>query len=81
MRDEGFGQQPYRREIHQDRLPVLVDAEVAGLHVGLHSAPLAGDEADLRTPLLRCRKVVTARRPVPSVGNRVQDLQNGVMGS
>ena len=35
MRDEGFGQQPYRREIHQDRLPVLVDAEVAGVHVGL----------------------------------------------
>ena len=35
MRDEGFGQHPYRREIHQDRLPVLVDAEVAGVHVGL----------------------------------------------
>jgi hypothetical protein len=30
-----FGQQPYLREIHQDHLPVLVDAEVAGVHVGL----------------------------------------------
>jgi hypothetical protein len=34
-RDEGFGQQSYIREIQQDRLPVLVDAEVAGVHVGL----------------------------------------------
>ena len=31
MRDEGFGQQPYFHEIHQDRLPVLVDAEAAGV--------------------------------------------------
>jgi hypothetical protein len=35
MPDEGFGQQPHLRKIHQDRLPVLVDAEVAGVHVGL----------------------------------------------
>ena len=35
MRDEGFGHQPYRREIHQDRLPVLVDPKVAGVHVEL----------------------------------------------
>ena len=35
MRDEGLGQQSYLREIHQDRLPVLVDAEAAGVHVGL----------------------------------------------
>jgi hypothetical protein len=35
IHDEGFGQQPYFREIHQDRLLVLVDAKVAGVHVGL----------------------------------------------
>ena len=34
-RDKGFGQKPYLPEIHHDRLPVLVDAEVAGVHVGL----------------------------------------------
>ena len=43
IRDEGFGQQPYLREIHQDRLPVRVDAEVAGVHDGLgeHEAIIA----------------------------------------
>lgn len=35
MRDEGFGQQPYLREVHGDGPPVLVDAEVALVHVGL----------------------------------------------
>ena len=43
MRNEGFGQQPYFPEIQQDRLSVLVDAEVAGVHVGLgeHEAIIA----------------------------------------
>ena len=35
MRNESFSQQPYLCEIHQDRLAVLVDATVAGVHVGL----------------------------------------------
>jgi hypothetical protein len=35
MRDEGFGQQPYLREVHEDCPPVLVDAKVALVHVGL----------------------------------------------
>jgi hypothetical protein len=31
-----FGQHRYLPEIHQDSVPVLVNAKVAGVHVGLH---------------------------------------------
>ena len=35
MSNEGRGQQPNSSETHQDRLSVLINAEVAKTHVGL----------------------------------------------
>ena len=52
MRDECFRQQPYLCEIHQDRLPVPVDTEVAGVHVGLGEHEAITEYLDGRHPLL-----------------------------
>lgn len=44
--DKSFGQQPYRAEMHQDRAPVLVNAEVGVVHVGLGEHHAVAADAD-----------------------------------
>lgn len=52
MSDQGFGQQPNLSKIHQDCLSVLVDTEVAEVHVGLgeHEAIIGYHDGGMHRP-------------------------------